>query len=218
MNGIRRVSAALLGTALLTAGPASAADGTVSSRRFAPLPDPLVVRVEAGDDGRASLAARDAFVAALRQRGVKLTSGSDATLVLRLDSEVRNNIRGGGGGGGRMSDGGSGMPAYDQPSTRLGAEDSGDRSTNLFSVGPGMRQQNDAIIRRDPRASQDYDRGLRYVVNVSGNETATGRFVWQGNVRWDGIAADDAAGLARIAPRLAPLLGTSLAATGFDLD
>jgi hypothetical protein len=218
MFGIRRAPAALLGTALLAAGgAASAADGSESARRFAPLPDPLVIRLETGDDNRASLAARDALAAALRRRGVRLTTGADATLVLRLDSEVRSNLRGPAPGG-SMSDGGRGMPAYDDPASRFGAEDSGDRSTNLLSIGPGGRQENNAIIRRDRRTTQDYDRGLRYVVNASANELGTGRFVWQGHVQWDGIAADDSAGLARIAPRLAPLLGTSLAATGFDLD
>jgi hypothetical protein len=190
----------------------------MSARRFAPLPEPLVVRLETGDNDRASLAVRDALAAALRERGVRLTAGGDATLVLRLDSEVRTNVAGGGGGSRGPGGGSAGLPDYDNPSGRFGAEDSAGGSSNLLTFGPGMRQGNDAIIRRDPRAPTNYERSLRYVVNANANEVGSGRFVWQGHVRWDGAEDDPSYILARIAPRLAPLLGTSLAATRFELD
>ena len=196
------------------AGVAGAADqpGAISARRFAPLPAPLSVRVEIGDDTRENVAVRDAVVRALASRGVRVTRGADAGVVLWLDSEVRRNVAAPARGGDFSRDADT-PGSREDPGRRFGAEDNRDSVANLFSTG------RDAVVtgRRSAPAT-DYGRGLRYVVNAAANDTATGRRVWQGHVRWDGTSTDAAATLAQLAPRLVPHLGSSLAETAFDLD
>ncbi len=186
--------------------------GAMSARRFAPLPEPLSVRVEIGDDTRENVAARDAVVRALTARGVRVARGDDASLVLWLDGEIRRNVSAPARGGEFSRDAGPGT-SRDDPTRRLGAEDGADSVANLLSTG------RDAIVTgRRSTPSTDYDRALRYVVNATANDTATGRRVWQGHVRWDGSSGDPVATLARLAPRLVPHLGSSLGETAFDLD
>ena len=211
MTSMLRFAFAASGLAwLASAGAATAADGAISARRFAPLPGSLVVRIDVRDDSRESTAIRDAVARALRERGVRVTTGADATLVLWLDAEVRRNVSG---GGSRADFGGTtGMPVdREDPTRRFGAGDA-EGSTNLLSTS------RDAVVTGRRSSAPGYERALRYVVNAAANEVQGGRRVWQGHVRWDGTGDEPAALLARIAPRLVPHLGASLAETGFDLD
>jgi hypothetical protein len=180
--------------------------GHVVTRTFAAAPAPLVFQIEAGEntDENIALAARIAKEAAARGIGVQ---PQGAALVFRFDTEVRTNppaqrqtfSRPGAG----LSDPDAGTPS--PPGSR-------DEVTNMLSSGGG------GVIGSRPPAGPSYGRLLRYVVNATLEDRATGRRLWQGHVSYDTTAPDRTAMFVALAPVLVEQIGKSVQESSFRLD
>ena len=178
--------------------------GQVAARAFMTAPTPLALSIEPGDntDENRALAQRLAKEAA--GRGITVQP-QGATLVLRFDTEVRT--------------GSPGRPSYSRPGGGLSDPDSltpappgsnGEVTNMLSSRGGGI------ISGRASGA--DYSRFLRYVINATIDDRATGRRIWQGHVSYDTAESDRTAMFVALAPVLAEQIGKNTQERAFRLD
>lgn len=198
--------AVLLSLSIACAAAQDRAPGQAAARAFAAAPAPLAFQVDAGEntDENIALAARIAKEAAAR--GISIQA-QGAALVFRFYTEVRTNpptqrqsfSRQGGG----LSDPDVGMPS--PPGSR-------DEVTNMLSSGGG------GVIGGRLPTGPSYGRLLRYVVNATLEDRATGRRLWQGHVSYDSAATDRAAMFVALAPVLVEQIGKSVQESAFRLD
>jgi hypothetical protein len=180
--------------------------GQVAARAFAAAPSPLAFTIEPGEnsDENVALAGRLAREAAARGIDVRQEAGG---LVLRFDTEIRTPSaaprQSFSREGGNLSGQGAGAP--DLPGSR-------DEVTNMLSSG------GDGVIGGRPLSGANYTRFLRYVINATLDDRATGRRIWQGHVSYDTSESDRAAMFVALAPVLAEQIGKSVQERAFRLD
>jgi hypothetical protein len=191
-----------------TLGPVSAqqadrSPGHVAARAFATAPAPLAFAVEPDDNSTENMALAERIAKEAGARGMTIQRGGP--LVLRLDTEVRTNVRAPrqtfSREGGGLTDI-EGVPP--PPDTR------GEVANLVSSCGAG------AIGARP--AQTDYTRCLRYVVNATLEDRGSGRRLWQGHVSYDSNAPDRTAMFVALAPALVEQIGKSVQQRAFRLE
>lgn len=168
--------------------------GRVTSRAFHPVVARTMIEVSPLDDRPENLAIATALRDELSRAGYLL---GDATAPLRLsfDSEVRAAP-------------GPVRQSPDQPAGRGNA--AGDEPNSPLPDRP-VRRGSDGASRRPAPA-------LRYVVNATLDDRATGKRLWQGNVRYDDAEGDRARVLVRLAVTLMAVFGKSEKGRSFALE
>jgi hypothetical protein len=182
------------------------APGRAAARAFAASPAPLAFAIEPGDnsDENMALADRIGKEAARRGMGVQPKGGA---LILRFDTEVR-------------TDASAPRPSFSRPGG--GSTDPDDQTptppeargevTNLLTSRGG------GVLNSRSRSGSGSERLLRYVINASLQDTATGRQLWQGHVSYDTNTPDREAMFVSLAPVLVEQIGKSVQERAFRLE
>ena len=204
---LKRVLSVLLLMAMLAPVSAQQAErppGHVAARAFATAPTPLAFAVEPDDNSAENMSLAERIAREAGARGMTVQRGG--ALVLRLDTEVRTNVRAPrqtfSREGGGLADVDAGVPP--PPDTR------GEVANIASSCGAG------AIGARP--AQTDYARCLRYVVNATLEDRGTGRRIWQGHVSYDSNASDRTAMFTALAPALVEQIGKTVQQKSFRLE
>lgn len=178
--------------------------GQVAARAFMAAPSPLALSIEPGDNTDENMALAQRLAKEATGRGITVQP-QGATLVLRFDTEVRTSTpprQSYSRPGGAFEDPDSMTPA--QPGAR-------DEVTNMLSSRGG------GVIGRSSSGA-DYSRFLRYVINATIDDRATGRRIWQGHVSYDTAEPDRTAMFVALAPVLAEQIGKNTQERAFRLD
>jgi hypothetical protein len=196
------VTAPLLGAVAQTS---DRSPGQIIARAFETAPAPLAFAIEPGDntDENMALAERIAKEAAKHGIGVQ---PKRASLVLRFDTEVRADA--------------PQQPSFSRQSSGLNGPD--DRTPNppgaRDEVGNILTSRGGGILDSRARPGSNSDRPLRYVINASLEDSATGRRLWQGHVRYDSNTPDRTAMFVALAPALVEQIGKTVQERSFRLD
>jgi hypothetical protein len=196
----------LAGAALLATGVASRASaqsqqpaalpGRVSARRFLVIPPRQRIAVAPLDDRPENLRIAEALRRALERAG-HVVGETGAIWRLSFDSEVRPLA--------------GGLPPRPNPAAPAGE--------TTREVGPP-----DSLPDRPVRPAPAPGRAgapmalLRYVLNATLDENATGKRGWQGSVRYDAAEMDRARMLLRLVPPLMETFGRGQTARAFALE
>jgi hypothetical protein len=180
--------------------------GRVAARAFATAPAPLSLEIAPGDNTDENMALAQRIAKEAKGRGITVGSGSTAT-ILRFDSEVRTSSP-----APRQSYSRQGGGSANPDSSTPRPPGSPDEVANMLSSsGAGILSQ------RQPSGS-DYERPLRYVINATLEDRATGRTLWQGHVSYDTTAHNRTAQFVALAPVLVEQIGKNLQEKPFRLD
>lgn len=185
--------------------PSADGPGQLIARSIAPLPATIEISVEPDDNTDANIALARRIVSELAQRGYRLSS-TPAPLVLRFDSETRQNVAAGRHQFDRQA---SRMQGDDFARGAAGAPDSGDQVTNLLS------SRGSSVL--GPRQPRDYSNALRYVVNARIEARQTGTRLWDGHASYDSDAADGQPILEAMVPLLVTEIGKTVRDRRFTL-
>lgn len=195
----------LLAPPTAAAQPADRPPGHLATRVFAAAPTPLTLAIEPGEnsDENMALAARIAQEAPARKIAVQ----PQAQLALRFDTEVRTNVR-----AARQTFSREGGGLSDPDIAAPSPPDSRDQVANVASsCGAG-------VVGAAPPRQTEYGRCLRYVINATLDDRASGRRLWQGHVSYDDAVPDRTAMFVALAPILVEHIGRSVPVRAFRLD
>jgi len=171
--------------------------GRVTARSFKPVPSRITIEIAPLDNRPENLR----IAAALRQQlgragHVVVTAG--APWRLSFESEVRP-----------LSSGETSRPQLPEAETARRFDD----DTRLPAEIP------DRPLRRAPiPGASTGGPKLRYVLNATLDEAATGRRAWQGNVRYDDVESDRARTLLRLVDPLVSVFGRNQTGRSFALE
>jgi hypothetical protein len=197
----------LLLTAPLVPAAAQSDDapGHVAARVFAAAPAPLAFAIEPGDNTDENIALAESLGKEATARGIVIHRTGGA-LVLRFDTEVRTSEQ-----ISRRSFSREG-PRLDPDSPTPAPPGARDEVANVLS------SRGNAVIGGRPSGGPDYGRLLRYVINATLDDRASGRRLWQGHISYDTSAPDRTQMFVALAPVLAEQIGKSVQEKPFRLD
>lgn len=189
-----RIAAVALPMAAPAAAQESASPGMARSMNFLALAPEAVVTVRPLDNTQANLVLKRHFAEALKQRAIRVDE-SAGSHILNFETEVDQTVR------------------RSVPSLASGAGTNRDSEVriNIWAT------HRDSVLRG--RAGDQSDRGtLRYVLTATLEDQRTGRRLWQGEARYDGAPADEAATLAAMASVLAEQVGQTVRQKTFRIE
>jgi hypothetical protein len=178
--------------------------GTMAARAFMAAPTPLAFAIEPGDNTDENMALAENLRKQAASRGMTVQRDG-STLVLRFDTEVRT------GQAPRRSFSRDANSLDPDPATPT-PPGTGDQVTNMLSSSGG------GVLGSRGSSGADYARFLKYVVNATLDDRATGRRLWQGHVSYDSSSSDRTAMFVSLAPVLADQIGKNVQERSFRLD
>ena len=207
MRIVATVAAVALTCLGIGAGRADDGVGQLITRSFTALPAPAAMNVEPDDNNRTNMALATRLTRELAQRGHPVPVDR-APLVLRFDSEIRSNVSS---AGSRYQRDQSGNDGADMS---IGAAGPPDRPAGIANVLSSERGR--GMIGN--RASGDYSRPLRYVVNARLEDRKSNAIIWQGHASYDSDRTDSDPILQAMVPLLVAEIGQTVRDRRFTLD